>query len=127
MSSVEAQKRAQNEAKIKEALVLLMGIVNDSQVPRNIRRAAIQAIKILQETSLTPGVRAANAVSILDEVSQDPNMPTHARNLLWQIATRLETVKDQHASTGYRHIIGILVSSGFPRGAQLPQLARGRP
>jgi len=94
MSSIEAQKRAQNEAKIREALVLLMGIVNDSQVPRNIRRAAIQAIKILQETSLTPGVRAANAVSILDEVSQDPNMPTHARNLLWQIATRLETVKD---------------------------------
>ncbi|PWV36902.1 MAG: hypothetical protein DJ555_04805, partial [Desulfurococcaceae archaeon] len=41
MSSIEAQKRAQNEAKIKEALVLLMGIVNDSQVPRNIRRAAI--------------------------------------------------------------------------------------
>jgi len=94
LSSIEAQKRAQNEAKIKEALMLLMGIVNDSQVPRNIRRAAIQAIKILQETSLTPGVRAANAVSILDEVSQDPNMPTHARNLLWQIATRLETVKD---------------------------------
>lgn len=94
MSGLEAQRRAQNEAKIKEVLVLLMGIVNDSQVPRNIRRAAMQAIKVLQETNLTPGVRAANAVSILDEVSQDPNMPAHARNTLWQIATRLETVKD---------------------------------
>jgi len=87
--------RAQsNEAKLKQALTLLMMIINDPSIPRNIRRAATQAVKILQDTSLSPGVRASNAVSVLDEVSQDPNMPMHARTTLWNIVTLLETVKD---------------------------------
>ena len=83
-----------NEAKIRQALVLLMRIINDSSIPRNIRRAATQAVRALSEKSLSPGVRAANAVGILDEVSQDPNMPIHARTTLWTIITLLETVKD---------------------------------
>jgi len=83
-----------NEAKIRQALILLYRIVNDSSIPRNIRRAAMQAIRVLTDKSLSPAVRAANAVGVLDEVSQDPNMPTHARTLLWSAITILETVKD---------------------------------
>lgn len=52
------------------------------------------AIKALNEKGVSPGVRAANAVGVLDEVNQDPNMPLHARTLLWQAITILETVKD---------------------------------
>ncbi len=84
-----------NEAKIRQALMILYRIVNDSSIPRNIRRAATQAIKVLTNRTLSPAVRAANAVGVLDEVSQDPNMPTHARTLLWSAITILETVKDQ--------------------------------
>ena len=83
-----------NEAKIRQALIILYRIVNDSSIPRNIRRAATQAIRVLTDKSLSPAVRAANAVGVLDEVSQDPNMPTHARTLLWSAITILETVKD---------------------------------
>jgi len=83
-----------NEAKIRQALILLMRIINDSSIPRNIRRAATQAVKALSDKSLSPAVRAANAIGILDEVSQDPNMPVHARTLLWSAITILETVKD---------------------------------
>jgi len=39
-------------------------------------------------------VRAANAISALDEVSQDPNMPLHARTKIWQAISILETVRD---------------------------------
>ncbi|MCX8196396.1 MAG: UPF0147 family protein [Acidilobaceae archaeon] len=83
-----------NEAKIKYAVALLTTIVNDTGVPRNIRRAAVNALAQLRDTKLSPGVRAANAVSILDEVSQDPNMPLHTRTRMWQIISVLETVKD---------------------------------
>lgn len=83
-----------NEAKIKQALMILNRIMNDPSIPRNIRRAAMFAIKTLNEKGLSPGVRAANAVSILDEVGQDPNMPLHARTLLWSAISILETVKD---------------------------------
>lgn len=83
-----------NQAKIRQALVMLMRIVNDASVPRNIRRAATEAIRQLRDESLSPGVRAANAISVLDEISQDPNMPVHTRITIWNIMTLLETVKD---------------------------------
>jgi uncharacterized protein (UPF0147 family) len=83
-----------NEAKIRQALMILNRVMNDPSIPRNIRRAAMFAIRALNEKNLTPGVRAANAVGVLDEVSQDPNMPLHARTLLWQAISILETVKD---------------------------------
>jgi len=86
--------KALNEAKIVQAVRLLNRIIGDSSVPRNIRRAAIEAIKMLQDMSLSPGVRAANAVSVLDEVSQDPNMPMHTRTMVWNIMAILSTVKD---------------------------------
>lgn len=83
-----------NEAKIKQAFMILSRVMNDPSIPRNIRRAAMYAIRALSEKNLSPGVRAANAVGILDEVSQDPNMPLHARTLLWNAISILETVKD---------------------------------
>lgn len=83
-----------NEAKIKQAIIMLQKIVNDTSVPRNIRRAATDAIRNLQDASLSPGVRAANAIGILEEISQDPNMPTHTRISIWNIVSMLETVKD---------------------------------
>lgn len=83
-----------NEAKIKYAMIMLMRIINDTSVPRNIRRAATQALNQLRDEKLSPGVRAANAISILDSISQDPNMPTHTRVRIWNVITLLETVKD---------------------------------
>lgn len=83
-----------NEAKIRQAIIMLMRIINDTAVPRNIRRAATEAIKQLRDETLSPGVRAANAVSILDEISQDPNMPVYARTLIWNVISLLETVRD---------------------------------
>jgi len=83
-----------NEVKIKMAMQILAAIVNDTGVPRNIRRAAANALQYLRDTSLSPAVRAANAISALDEVSQDPNMPLHARTKIWQAISILETVRD---------------------------------
>ncbi|MEM0119855.1 MAG: UPF0147 family protein [Thermoprotei archaeon] len=86
--------RISNDEKIKQASVLLQQISDDNTIPRNIRRTAQEALKMLQTKSLTPGVRAANAISIIDQISQDPNMPPHTRVQLWQIVSTLETVKD---------------------------------
>ncbi len=83
-----------NEAKIRMAMAVLASIVNDTGVPRNIRRAAANALTYLRDTKLSPAVRAANAISALDEVSQDPNMPFHARTKIWQVISLLETVRD---------------------------------
>ncbi|MCS7097144.1 MAG: UPF0147 family protein [Candidatus Methanomethylicia archaeon] len=80
--------------KVQQAIALLQSIVDDTVVPRNIRGAASNAIKMLQTGKLSLGVRASNAISILEEISQDPNMPLHTRVKLWNIISILETIKD---------------------------------
>ncbi|MEM1628282.1 MAG: UPF0147 family protein [Desulfurococcaceae archaeon] len=83
-----------NEAKIKNAIYILVSIVNDTAVPRNIRRAATEALNYLRDERYSPGVRAANAIGALEQVSQDPNMPLSTRTRIWQAIAILETIRD---------------------------------
>ena len=90
----KAKRKEEYEGRIKQALGVLNEVSNDNTTPRNIRRAAKDAMDALQAQSYTIGVRASNAISILDEISQDPNMPQYTRVKLWNVASILEAVKD---------------------------------
>jgi uncharacterized protein (UPF0147 family) len=39
-------------------------------------------------------VRAANATSMLDDITQDPNMPSFVRVSLWQTVSKLESIRE---------------------------------
>ena len=82
------------EQSIKQAMMVLKEVSEDTTTPRNIRRAAKNAMNVLEDKSVTHGVRTANAISILDDVSQDPNMPPYTRTRIWNVVSILETVKD---------------------------------
>ncbi|HYY92309.1 MAG TPA: UPF0147 family protein [Candidatus Dormibacteraeota bacterium] len=90
----KAKRKEEYEARIKQALGVLNEVSNDNTTPRNIRRSAKDAMDALQAIANTIGVRASNAISILDEIGQDPNMPPYTRVKLWNVASILEAVKD---------------------------------
>jgi uncharacterized protein (UPF0147 family) len=48
----------------------------------------------LQTAEFTPAVRASNAISLLDEILQDPNMPPYTRVKLWNVMSLIEAIKD---------------------------------
>ncbi len=73
--------------------VLKEQVVQDTVVPRNIRRAAEGAIDVLLDGKKEPAVRAADAIAILEEISEDPNMPMHTRTIIWEVLGALEQVK----------------------------------
>ena len=73
---------------------MLRRIAEDKGVPRNIRRIASESIDMLTNPSMSLGLRAANAISRLDEVSTDPNAPLYARTLVWQVIALLEQLRD---------------------------------
>ena len=73
--------------------VLKEQVVQDTVVPRNIRRAAEQAIEALLDRSKEPAVRAADAIVILEKISEDPNMPMHTRTIIWEVLGALEQVQ----------------------------------
>lgn len=71
---------------------MLRQIMEDSTIPRNIRRVADETRGILMNNSMGIGLRAATAISKIDEISNDPNMPVHARTRIWELVSQLETV-----------------------------------
>jgi len=77
---------------VNESVQLLERVSEDTTVPRNIRRAAVNSLEIIGDTDpeLSLAVKANNAIETLDEISQDPNCPAHARTILLQIMTLLE-------------------------------------
>ena len=88
------RKTQEYEDRFKQAKVILSVISEDNTTPRNIRRAAKQALDALTVTADSYGFRAAQAVNILDDISQDPNMPQYTRTRIWNVVSILEIVKE---------------------------------
>jgi uncharacterized protein (UPF0147 family) len=91
---VSKKKMKEYENRTKQAMVILSQVSEDTTTPRNIRRAAKGSMDTLQSTDYSLGVRASNAISILDEILQDPNMPPYTRVRLWNVMSVLEAIKD---------------------------------
>ncbi len=91
---VRKKKMEEYDERIKQALAVLGAVSEDNTTPRNIRRAAKDSMDALQSNEFTPAVRAANAVSLMDEILQDPNMPPYTRVKLWNVMSLLEAIKD---------------------------------
>jgi len=91
---VRKKKLIEYEERIKQALVVLGQVSEDTTTPRNIRRAAKESMSALQLMEYTPAVRASNAIATLDEILQDPNMPPYTRVRLWNVMSLLEAIKD---------------------------------
>ncbi|KON29646.1 hypothetical protein AC482_05970 [miscellaneous Crenarchaeota group-15 archaeon DG-45] len=89
-------KKKQDEytQKLNQAMAILNRVAEDNTTPRNIRRTAKQASDLLIDDSLSLAVRAANAIDLLEEISQDPNMPMYTRTRLWNVISVLEGIRD---------------------------------
>jgi len=82
------------DERVKQSVAILSMISEDRTTPRNIRRVAKNALDMLADDSMTMAVKAANVISILDDISQDPNMPPYTRTRIWNIVSLLEVIKE---------------------------------
>lgn len=71
---------------------MLDELSQDRTVPRNVRTALVKAKEDLANEKLDPGFRVSSAISILDEVANDINLPPYSRTQVWNIVSALETV-----------------------------------
>lgn len=79
--------------KLKQITTVLSQVVGDASVPRNIRRSAEEIKNILLNEKEDLSVRVSSALYILEEISNDRNLPIHTRSLIWNVASELETIK----------------------------------
>ena len=80
--------RSERLQRIVETLAQLS---DDSSVPRNVRRGALSAKDELTKARNPLDVRIASAVYVLDDLANDPNIPTHGRTAIWTIVSSLES------------------------------------
>jgi len=67
-------------------------LADDLSVPRNVRRGAQSAKDELTKPRVALDVRIASAVYVLDDLANDPNLPTHGRTAIWSIISNLESL-----------------------------------
>ena len=79
---------------LTNVFTLLETIINDRTVPKNIRKAAEDSKTIL--SSKDPHeVTISSAIGILDEIINDPNMPTYTRTQIWNVVSMLEQARTE--------------------------------
>jgi len=82
---------AEKDSNLMEQIIGSLDMLNqDTSIPRNIRRGAEEAKKMLLDEKNPLDVRVASVTSLLDELANDPNIPIHGRTLIWNIISKLE-------------------------------------
>ena len=69
----------------------LLMILEDDGIPKNVRIKIESAVSALQQEEIEESVRANKALQQLDDLSDDPNIPSYIRPQLWNIVSQLET------------------------------------
>jgi uncharacterized protein (UPF0147 family) len=85
---------AQNKESMKGAIETLNQIASNNSTPKTIRKSISDLIGDLSKEEHSLSVRAANTISLLDDVTQDPNMPSYVRTQLWQAVSKLESIRE---------------------------------
>ena len=76
---------------MEELIEELIMILEDEGIPKNVKLKIESAIAALQQESVEESIRANKALQELDDLSDDPNIPSYIRPQLWNILSQLET------------------------------------
>jgi uncharacterized protein (UPF0147 family) len=63
-------------------------------VPSNVSEMLERAMNELQDEDKELSVRVNSASSILDEISNDPNIKQHTRTEIWNLASKVESLNE---------------------------------
>ncbi len=77
---------------LEEISDMLENLVNDNTVPKNIRKALSEA-RTRIDSDEEKNVKVSAAIYLIESITEDINMPPHARTQIWAIISALESVK----------------------------------
>lgn len=77
-----------------ELVGLMQDVLSDHSVPRNVRNAIEEAMqKVSGKKVKIEGL--STAVYMMDDISKDLNLPSHTRTDIWEIISRMESIKEK--------------------------------
>jgi uncharacterized protein (UPF0147 family) len=84
----------QNKEFLQNSLDTLNQVATNPSTPKNIRKNIQDLVNGLKSEEYSMSVRASNAISLLDDITQDPNVPSYVRVTLWQAVSTLENIRE---------------------------------
>ena len=79
---------------VAEVVELMDAVIEDTTVPRNIRTAVDEARQKVLSKEKRP-VAITSALYVLNDISNDINMPSHTRTEIWSIISALEAIREK--------------------------------
>jgi hypothetical protein len=89
-----ADTKNQNQEYLQSSLDSLNQVAANPSTPKNIRKNIQDLANGLKSEEYSMSVRASNAISLLDDITQDPNVPSYVRVTLWQAVSTLENIRE---------------------------------
>lgn len=89
-----------SEEKMSEIVSLIEELANDRRVPRNVRATLLDAVDMMRTGKETDLVKINTAISIMDEISNDPNIQPYTRTQIWNVVSLLEAVQAEEQVGG---------------------------
>lgn len=76
---------------VRDISGMVENLVNDTTIPKNIRKALSEA-KTRLDSGEEKSVKVSAAIYLIESISDDINMPAHARTQIWAIMSALESL-----------------------------------
>ena len=84
----------ENKQAMESAIQTLNQLATSHSTPKNFKKTITDLMTELKSDEYSISVRAANAISSLDDITQDPNVPSFVRTALWQAVSVLESIRE---------------------------------
>ncbi len=68
-------------------------LAQDRKIPRNVRAVLEQAVRELEKEELPAKTRVNTVITMLDEISNDPNLQVFSRTEIWNVVSMLEMIQ----------------------------------
>ena len=85
---------SENNESLNNAIQTLNQLVSSHSTPKNFKKIINDLIIDLKSEEYSISVRASNAISSLDDITQNPNIPSFVRTSLWQVVSVLESIRE---------------------------------
>ena len=83
-----------NKESMNSAIQTLNQLASSHSTPKNFKKTISELIVDLKSEEYSVSVRAANAISSLDDITQTQNVPSFVRTSLWQAVSVLESIRE---------------------------------
>lgn len=85
----------EQKSRLQEIGDLMETLVEDRTIPRNIRKTVADGKEKIFAEKGDPSVAISSTIYMLEEASNDVNIPSHARTRVWELISELERAKEE--------------------------------